>query len=116
MGAIAFKDFKEQYRKVIPEFIFETVNELLFDKWNGEKAIILQEDIISSIKRPSEYEDLSKNDFEDKIYARHWLDFEESYRSKGWRVKYYKPSYNENFRPYFEFKELKNGINQNQDD
>lgn len=37
-------------KKFIPDFIIETVNKLIVEKWDGDKAIILQDDIMDFIK------------------------------------------------------------------
>ena len=36
-------------KKFIPDFIIETVNKLIMEKWDGEKAIILQDDIMDIV-------------------------------------------------------------------
>jgi len=37
------------------------------------------------------------------IFDNKWLDVEDIYRAKGWKVKYDKPGYNEDYEAYFEF-------------
>ncbi len=88
----------------IPDFVIKAVNFLIQEKWNGEEAIIKQDEIMGLI---------SSNDPDDdkpsrrEIYDRHWLDFEDLYREAGWFVMFDKPAYNENYDAYFQFKKQK---------
>ena len=88
-------------KKFIPDFIIETVNKLIVEKWDGNKAIILQDDIMDIV---------SSNDADDgkpsrrEIFDKGWLDFEPLYREKGWKVEYDKPAYNEFYKAKFIFK------------
>lgn len=88
-------------KKFIPDFIIETVNKLIIEKWDGDKAIILQDDIMNIV---------SSNDADDgkpsrrEIFDKGWLDFEPLYREKGWDVEYDKPAYNEFYKARFIFK------------
>lgn len=82
----------------IPDFVIEAVNTLLRKKWDGTKAVILQEDILNMICNKEEGP--SRTD----VFDYNWLDFENLYREAGWLVKYDHPGYNENYKAYFEFK------------
>lgn len=100
--------------KVIPQEVFEVVNELIVRnlKPNGSTqmyARILQKDIMSgileySILRDKLMAEYPGNDLNTAIIQSGWLDFESVYRDSGWSsVSYSKPAYNEGGEPYFEF-------------
>lgn len=80
----------------IPDFVFDVVNELLAEKWNGSTAIIKQKDIVSRICRET-------GEVPSSVFDKGWLNFEDIYRAKGWRVGYDKPSYNESYDAFFKF-------------
>lgn len=88
-------------KKIIPDFVIEAVNQLIMEKWDGDKAIILQDDIMAIV---------SSNDPDDnkpsrqEVFDKGWLDFEPLYREKGWDVEYDKPAYNEFYKAKFIFK------------
>ncbi len=88
-------------KKFIPDFIIETVNKLIVEKWDGDKAIILQDDIMDIVS--SDDPDIDKPS-RVEVFAKGWLDFEPIYREKGWDVEYDKPGYNEFYKAYFIFK------------
>lgn len=76
----------------IPDVIIEVVNDLIREKWNGQKSHILQEEILERLSIPR-----------DEIFDKHWLDFEHIYREAGWHVIYDKPGWNENYKAFFDF-------------
>lgn len=77
----------------IPDVIISVVNKLISEKWDGYKAHILQEEILERLEIPR-----------DKVFEKHWLDFESIYRDAGWSVIYDKPGWDENYKAFFEFK------------
>lgn len=88
-------------KKFIPDFIIETVNKLIVEKWDGEKAIILQDDIMDIVS--SNDPDIDKPSRRE-VFDKGWLDFEPLYRERGWNVEYDKPGYNEFYKANFIFK------------
>lgn len=84
----------------IPDFIIEAVNDLIKEKWDGQCAVIKQNEIMEIV---------SSDDPEDprpsrkKVFDHNWLDFEPMYRQVGWGVLYDKPGLGENFDAYFKF-------------
>ena len=76
----------------IPDVIIEVVNTLIKEKWNGQKAHILQDEILLRLSIPR-----------DEVFEKHWLDFEPIYREAGWHVIYDKPGFNENYKAFFDF-------------
>lgn len=85
---------------VIPDFIIATVNKLIKEKWDGEEAIIQQDEILALV---------ASNDPDDNkpsrqtVFDRGWLNFEPMYREIGWHVEYDKPGYNESYKAFFRF-------------
>lgn len=77
----------------IPDVIIEVVNTLIKEKWNGRKSHILQDEILERLSIPR-----------DEVFEKHLLDFEHIYREAGWSVIYDKPGWDENYKPFFEFK------------
>ena len=89
--------------KVIPEFVLETVNELIVKKLG--KSIFVsftQEELINALfsKKGIPSTDVS---FRIQIFEEHWLDFEAIYEDAGWKVVYDGPGYNENYEAYYKF-------------
>lgn len=78
-------------KKFIPDFIIETVNKLIVEKWDGDKAIILQDDIMDIVS--SNDPDINKPSRRE-VFDKGWLDFEPLYREKGWDVEYDEHRYN----------------------
>lgn len=85
----------------IPDFIIEAVNQLIMEKWTGDEAIILQDDILDIVSSDDPDDDKVSRQ---EVFDRHWLDFEDLYREKGWDVEYDKPAYNEFYKAKFIFK------------
>ena len=81
----------------IPEIIFEAFNKLIIEKFDGKESIVLQDDILSLVCN----EDTSLT--KDNIFKKHYLDVEDYYRDKGWKVEYDKPAYCENYKAFFKF-------------
>ena len=85
---------------MIPDFIFEAVNQLIKEKWNGKSATIKQDEIMDIV---------SSNDNDDPrpshqtVFDNHWLDIEDHYRKAGWKVTYDKPAYYEDYDAFFKF-------------
>ena len=78
-------------KKFIPDFIIETVNKLIVEKWDGDKAIILQDDIMDIVS--SNDPDIDKPSRRE-VFDKGWLHFEPLYREKGWDVEYDEHRYN----------------------
>jgi len=97
------QEVEEARKNDIPSFVIEAVNKLLKKKWDGKKAIITQDEIISEMK-PINVLGLENGvNFRRQVFANHWLDFEDLYRESGWKVEYDKPGYCETYNAYFKF-------------
>lgn len=90
---------KNQISK-IPGEVIEVVNKLLTENYepNNGTASIHQDDILNLLSSPA-YGNHSRRD----VFDNHWLDFEDIYREKGWKVTYVKATYDDEFASYFKF-------------
>lgn len=78
----------------IPDYVFEAFNTYIAHNPND----VNQDKVISEIVRLSNW-----NYSREQILENRWLDIEDIYGQYGWNVRYVKPSYDENFDPYFVF-------------
>ncbi|MCP4341336.1 MAG: hypothetical protein GY799_21225 [Desulfobulbaceae bacterium] len=85
------------WRRNIPPIIFEVVNKMITEKWDGKKAVLLQPDIVDMAIYWGI--NITAND----LFENHSLDFEDHYRDEGWNVTYYKPHYSDDDTPTFTF-------------
>lgn len=83
----------------IPNAIIEIVNNLITQNWEGFKAIVYQDDIIKAYLKHPEASVKTR----DQVFEKHFLDFEDIYRSIGWSVRYESPDRDEDFKSYFKF-------------
>jgi hypothetical protein len=83
----------------VPDFVLQAFNELLAQKARNGSARITQNEVIERIIS------LSPTPLpRQQIFDKNWLDVESIYRAAGWKVRYDKPGYCENYDAYFEFK------------
>ena len=81
-----------------PDFVFEAVNFLIEEKWNGSLSSFNQNEVIDKIINlaPKAIERA-------EIFNKGWLNFEPAYEKKGWNVKFDKAGYNESYVSYWVF-------------
>ena len=82
-------------KKAIPEDVFEVFNELIALKFNGSYAYVGQDSVLAALKK--------RGYARSTIFEKHWLDVEDIYREKGWKVFYDKPGYCESYEATFKF-------------
>ena len=82
---------------VPPQDVFDIINKMINEAWDGEKAYLLQKKMANSIAMVL---DVST----DYVYKSKWLDIEGFYRKVGWEVYYDKPAYYETYPASFTFK------------
>lgn len=87
----------KEISKILPDFVYDAVNELLSENLDSSVTTIYQDDLQARI--------IAKADGME--FQQKWLDIELPYRAAGWKVTYDKPAYNETGRAYFEFSEAK---------
>lgn len=98
--AIKPSDIPQAKARAIPDAVIEVVNDILARKFTNGRATIKQCEIINELVANH---GMTRN----HIFENGYLNFEEIYRAQGWKVRYDKPAYCENYDAYFEFKEAK---------
>lgn len=81
--------------EVIPEAVFDVVNELLAAAWDGGKAVLGQDKILDALAA----RDIGR----EEAFRGHYLDIEPAYRDAGWNVVYDKPDPGETREAFFLF-------------
>lgn len=87
----------------VPAYVVEVVNALIVKNFvrSIQAARIMQDVLIATILScPAA---LARGLTRDQLYAEQMLDFEEVFRSHGWKVSYDRPAYNENYEASFKF-------------
>lgn len=92
------EEVRERRIDFIPSIIFETINTMICEKFDGRSATLKQDDILDRVC--NDCSSLGRQE----ILNKHYLDIEPFYREKGWKVEYDKPGYNENYPATFTFK------------
>lgn len=91
------EEAKKSIIKSFPDYIIESVNELIVENRRGVGSItILREDVI---KRIQSKKDVSRG----YLFDNKFLDFEEIYKDQGWHVNYDQPCQGEDFKAYYQF-------------
>lgn len=86
-----------EVKQPFPPEVFRAFNELIARDYSGNSAKVNQTEVANLI---ASYLGISKSE----VFAKKYLDIENSYRGKGWKVHYDKPAYNESYEATFEFK------------
>ncbi len=81
--------------KNIPNVVVDAVNHYLRMRAHQSEIRIKQVEIIEYCER----HDYSR----EALFKNNWLDFEDLYRARGWKVYYDKPSYDESYDAAFVF-------------
>lgn len=96
-GPISPEEVRKKRIDYIPSIVFDTINELILSKFNGKESVVNQDDILNRIC--TEESGMSRH----YVFEHHYLDIEDFYREKGWKVKYDKPAYCESYPATFTF-------------
>jgi hypothetical protein len=96
-GPISPKEVASRKEASIPDEVFEVFNDLISQNWDGHRATVSQDDAVRQIAKKM---GVSRGE----AFNKGWLDVEDSYRKKGWKVEYDKPGYNESYSAFFVFK------------
>ena len=88
----------------IPDYVFQAFNELLAENFYDVGTIIYQHEVLKRIINIYPYiiED-DKDSIVNSLFVNNWLDVEKFYERSGWEVTFYKPTYYEDFDPYYKF-------------
>lgn len=95
---ISPSEIAEKKKEIIPDFVIEAWNKAIAQKWSNNKSYIDQDYIVEQIILSSPTEIDRTTVFDEK-----WLDIEDIYEAEGWKVKYDKPHYSENYKAHFIF-------------
>ena len=82
----------------IPSIIFETINTMICEKFDGKSVTLKQDDILKRVCNESS--GLTRKE----IFNKHYLEIEHFDREQGWKVEYDKPGFNESYPATFTFK------------
>ena len=87
----------------VPDFVIEAVNELINKHWRDGGFSIKQSVIVTAL--------LAKhgNVTREQVFEQKWLDFEQAFMQRGWRVRHSKGTWGEANSAYFHFEEEKAG-------
>lgn len=93
--AMSPQEIAEKHIAEIPDEVFVAFNGLIAQKYSKGRATVMQNAVL---ERLAELEvDRAK------VFENRWLDVEDSYRTQGWDVEYWKPGFNESGNAYFTF-------------
>jgi len=95
-NAISPEDIDTNMEDIIPKYVTDAVNTLIKKNYRGSSFIIKQKEIIAEIQK-------KKQVTPEYLFENKYLDFEDIYRNKGWKVDYDKPGYSENYDAFFKF-------------
>jgi len=94
-----------QVKRVLPDYIIDSVNQLIEEKYDGTSFTIKKDDVIAkAFKHPSQNEYTDLNLFERHLYDKKYLDFESVYHKAGWECEYISPDRGDShFDSYYKF-------------
>lgn len=97
---ISPNDIPDAKAQAFPAFVIEAVNALVAAKFTAGSARFTQDDIINKILEGAPRDaTINRHD----VFDKGWLNFEEIYRAKGWKVNYDRPAYYEDYDANFTF-------------
>jgi hypothetical protein len=93
--AISPEEVVAKKKSLMPDEAIEAFNEMIAENLSCSRASVRQDEVVKRM--------VSKGLKKNEIYEKGWLDVEEIFRAKGWKVAYDKPGYNESYEAYFVF-------------
>jgi len=90
-------------QQLLPDFVLKAFNELIAEKWDGNRSVIYVEEAKQRIESKMPVTEISDSYVFGKC-DNNWLDVEPIYLAAGWSVAFDKPGYNETGRAYYTFK------------
>jgi hypothetical protein len=100
-GPISPDEAAKRQPSLIPPEVYMVVNRFLSERFSASRLIIYQDDVLEAVIILMHQRGMDCDST--KIFANHWLDFEEAYRGQGWKVTYDKPGYCESYRAHWYF-------------
>lgn len=95
--AISPKEAIENRSQEIPDFVFVAVNYFLCLRISNTRIIITQDELIDKIQEQNS--GITRT----ALFANYWLDFENAYKEKGWKVHYEKQCIRDSGCSHWEF-------------
>ncbi len=82
-----------------PEFVIQGVNNAIKKHYVGDDSFtVKQKDIVKEILAIA-----PKGTTSNKLFDKHWMDFEHLFEAVGWAVTYDSPSRDDSFDEYYKF-------------
>lgn len=88
---------KEADNREFPDFVIEAFNECIKEAAIRGTSTVMQEDVV--MRMMSLNPELQRED----IFAKLYLNVEKYYERAGWKVRYFKPPYWQDWKAYWEF-------------
>lgn len=82
-----------------PDFVIQAFNECIAEMVLDGDCEIKQDKAMDRVLALGP-KDLTRQ----AVYANHWLDVEDRYKSAGWTMVHHKPAYYESWEPYWSMK------------
>lgn len=96
VNAIRPEEIKDAWAANIPDQVIEIFNKHIVKNYNGMRASVKQNTVVSEIANVLNID-------RDQVYKLRYLEIESIFEKAGWKVKYDKPGYNEDYDAFFEF-------------
>jgi len=100
MKPITPKEAIDYIEKSFPDFVVEAVNNCINKHYFGKSSFTIKQSTIEDEILKLAPEGTTRQE----IFDKHWLDFEKKYSKFGWKVRYDKPSWDEHYDSFYEFK------------
>jgi hypothetical protein len=85
----------------MPDEVIQAFNTLIAKEWDGTDAEMTQNEVVREIL--SNFRRSDKPMSIEMIFDLGYLNIEDLYRNAGWKVKYDKPGFNEDYKATFTF-------------
>lgn len=93
--ALAPHEVASALKASMPDAVLESFNALIAENFNGSSATVYQKDVVSRLEQLGHSRA--------KVFDKGWLNVEDIYRARGWKVVYDKPGYCESYDAHFTF-------------
>lgn len=91
----------ERKLAAIPNEMIQAVNECIVEHWNGDEVSFTQDEIIERYFTIIDEPNTQSN--REKLFGKHYLNFEPIFEKSGWNVYYDRPAYDETYPARFTF-------------
>lgn len=83
-------------KAAFPAAVFDAFNAEIAANFSGGSARVKQDDVVARL--------VEGGMDRAEVFAKGYLNVEETYRDEGWKVEYDKPGYNESYGAFFIFR------------